>query len=130
GAYGTITLTNGELLISDCLLLLGPGATNVAVDGNAASRVFLLTNGVTATIAGLTISNGAAAAAGGGGILNQRSTLTVSNCTITGNTADGGGALFNSPGSVTTIVASTISSNTASLGGGIENVALFESSTV
>src|SRR5207244_5627491 len=35
-SYGTITLTSGELLITDCLFLNGPGATNVAVDGNAA----------------------------------------------------------------------------------------------
>jgi len=35
---------------------LGPG--NLAVDGNATSRVFHITNGVTVTISSLTISNG------------------------------------------------------------------------
>src|SRR5713101_7312348 len=32
---GTITLTSGELLITDDLTISGPGAKNLAVDGNA-----------------------------------------------------------------------------------------------
>src|SRR5437773_7267059 len=39
-AYGTIRLISGELLITDHLTINGPGAANLAVDGNARSRVF------------------------------------------------------------------------------------------
>src|SRR5438034_10124731 len=45
---GAITLTNGELLISENLTILGPGPASLAVNGNAASRVFHITNAVTA----------------------------------------------------------------------------------
>src|SRR5437879_1222308 len=41
---GTITLTNGSLTISKNLTLIGPGANVLAVSGNHASRVFLVTN--------------------------------------------------------------------------------------
>ncbi len=37
---GTITLTSGELLITNSLTILGPGAKFLAVDGNHSSRVF------------------------------------------------------------------------------------------
>src|SRR6266704_113053 len=61
---GTITLTSGELLITNDLSITGPGPAILAVDGNfpnTTNRVFHvtkdLTNGVTATLAGLTIIN-------------------------------------------------------------------------
>ena len=37
---GTITLTNGELLITKYVTILGPGPGILAVSGNAATRVF------------------------------------------------------------------------------------------
>src|SRR2546426_5872723 len=40
GVTNTITLTSGELLITENLTILGPGANLLAVNGNAASRVF------------------------------------------------------------------------------------------
>jgi len=120
---GTITLTNGELLITNNVTILGPGAGVLAIDGNAASSVFHIDNGVTAAISGLTITNGSAS--GGGGILNVHSTVTVSNCNISGNsTAGAGGGIYNDGvvGSATlTVVASTLSGNSASVGGGIYN---------
>src|SRR5436309_8005689 len=36
----TIMLTSGELLVSNSVTVLGPGANNLAVDGNTNSRVF------------------------------------------------------------------------------------------
>src|ERR1041385_826055 len=57
---GTITLTNGELLVTSNVTILGPGPANLAVNGNANSRVFHVQNGAIATIAGLTITNGKA----------------------------------------------------------------------
>ena len=70
----TITLTSGELLVDKSVTINGPGPDNLTVDGNHASRVFHVSGGVTATIAGLTITNGQASgfshSDGGGGIYN------------------------------------------------------------
>src|SRR5262245_40124379 len=57
----TITLTSGELVIDKSLEIEGPGAKHLTVSGNDASRVFdIVTAGVSVTIAGLTIAEGAA----------------------------------------------------------------------
>ena len=55
----TITLTGGQLVINKNLDIEGPGAVNLTVSGNNASRVFDITNNATVTIAGLTITDGA-----------------------------------------------------------------------
>src|SRR6266852_5528046 len=85
GVSGSILLTSGELLVTNSVTILGPGPANLAVNGNAASRVFHI-SGTVVTIAGLTITNGRADS-GGGGIFNDHSILTVSACTLTGNSA-------------------------------------------
>src|SRR5436853_6621185 len=93
---GTILLTSGELLVTNSVTIFGPGPANLAVDGNAASRAFNI-SGTVVTIAGLTITNGKASgsafpANSGGGIYTGPGTLTVSNCILSGNSAqyDGG----------------------------------------
>jgi hypothetical protein len=71
GISGTIFLTSGELQINHNVTINGPGAGNLAVNGNATSRVFenFASN---VTISGLTITNGLPADSnGGGGILNH-----------------------------------------------------------
>src|SRR5437773_925679 len=98
GVSGTITLTTGQLFVTNSVTILGSG---LAVSGNATSRVFFVRGGVNVTIVGLTITNGDAeneVGQGGGGILNDHSTLTVSNCTLSGNLAGAaryGGGIFN-----------------------------------
>ena len=106
GLTGTITLTNGELLVSRNVTILGPGANVVVVSGNNLSRVFNVTNGVTAAIAGLSIVNGRSpvpfstgANSLGGGILNSGS-LALSNCLLSGNVAVGGIGTLSSPGGI------------------------------
>src|SRR6266478_1066898 len=129
-AYGTISLTSGELLITSPLSILGPGPTNVIINGNGSNRVFRIAPANTTTIAGLTITNGLAANSLGGGIYNDHSILTVSNCTISGNAVSGiagsGGGIANdgSSGSASlTVIASTLRGNHggSSLGGAILN---------
>ncbi len=58
-----ITLTGGELLVDKSVDISGPGAANLAVDGNANSWVFFINQGSTVTISGLTVRNGLAGAA-------------------------------------------------------------------
>ena len=114
----TITLTSGELLIDKDLTIDG-GSHKIVVDGNAASRVFNI-NSSTVSLNSLTIQNGKADH--GAGIYNDYGLLTITNSTISGNTATGGmgGGINNHNGTLRTIN-NTISGNTASLGGGIYN---------
>src|SRR5437870_11138631 len=66
GISGVITLTTGQLLVDKSVTINGAGADLLAVDGNAAGRVFFITLGETVTISGFTIRNGNAGNAGGG----------------------------------------------------------------
>lgn len=113
----TITLTSGPLDISKNLVIMGPGATQLAVDANHQSSVFVTAG--TVTLSGLTIKNGTAI--NGGGILNLR-TLTVTNSTLLANSASsGGGGIYNEPEGTVTVINSTLSGNSAMFGGGIRN---------
>lgn len=64
----TIFLTSGELLLNKDLTITGPGAGSLAISGSNLSRVFEVASAVTASVSGLTISNGSAV--NGGGFLN------------------------------------------------------------
>jgi predicted outer membrane repeat protein len=116
----TITLTSGELLIRKNLTIAGPGASQLTISGNNASRVFEVAKQENVTLSSLTISSGAAPSGYlGGGILNY-GTLTVSNSTLSGNTALEGGGIFNY--GTLTVSGSTLSYNTSEgEGGGIDS---------
>ena len=67
----TITLTSGQLTITNDLTITGPGAANLTVSGNNASRVFNVDDGNfgtvrTVRIEGLTVTAGQFAGSGGG----------------------------------------------------------------
>src|SRR5947207_1887296 len=121
-----INLTSDELLINKAMTISGPGANLLTVQRGASAgsnfRIFHITSGGFNTISNLTIADGNADF--GGGISNRFGTsLTVENCTISGNVAGsiGGGGIANI-GATTTIINSTISGNTtSSVGGGIAN---------
>jgi hypothetical protein len=130
---GTITLTSAELLITKNVTIVGPGARLLTVQRSTASgtpkfRIFTVAlpgGSVTASMSGLTIANGFASASDGGGIKIVTSTVTVTNCTFSGNHADFfGGGLFNL-GTMTlancTFSDNDASGNDASFGGGIYN---------
>jgi hypothetical protein len=112
----TITLTSGELLISKNLTINGPGASQLTISGNNASRVFDIAKSANSvTLSGLTISNGNAGGFGtassyGGGIENNGG-LTVSGCTVSGNFAQFGSGINTETGSTLTVTKSTVSSN-------------------
>ena len=116
----TITLNpaNGPLAITKNITIAGPGSSQVTVSGGNAVGVFTVNSSVTATISGLTISNGSAT--NGGGIYINNGHLTVKNCTFTGNQASSdGGAIYSNanPGSFT-VTNSTFTNNTATSQGG------------
>lgn len=125
GVSGAITLTSGELVITNSVTIRGPGPSALAIDGNypyATNHVFMIFNGATVSISGLTITNGNYS--NGGGIMSFESFLTLSNCAVTGNKASTGGGILNAgfskQGSLT-VINSLISGNSAEVAGGIYN---------
>jgi hypothetical protein len=138
---GTITLwSDRELLIGKNLTIRGPGAglLTITSDPNIinTTRIFEI-DSATVTLSGLTISNGRGRASAtsddfydgqGGGILNRYGTLTISDCTLSANTAYYGGGVANL-GTLTVTNNSTLSGNVAGnkygavgYGGAIYNV--------
>jgi predicted outer membrane repeat protein len=116
GLSGTITLTSGELQITRDLTIAGPGADVITVSGNHASRVFGIFGAL--DISGLNIADGSFSGGSGGGIFNG-GTLTLTNCTLSGNSAIVGGAIIN--GRTLTLTGCTVSGNFANSGSGIVN---------
>jgi hypothetical protein len=130
----TITLTSGELVINKNLTIQGPGEGNLAISQPYGAytvpigfRIFEV-DSVTATIAGLTISNGYAPVNGsptygaGGGILNWGGNLTVKNCKLSNNYGASGGGIANF--GTLTVNGCTLSGNhiiSVGQGGGIFN---------
>jgi hypothetical protein len=80
-----ITLTSGEIFLNRSVTVRGPGAQQLAINGNANSRIFEITNAAVA-ISGLSITNGRANQ--GGGIFNG-GTLTLDRCVISDCTTNG-----------------------------------------
>jgi hypothetical protein len=110
----TITLTSGELAITRNLDIEGPGATNLSISGNSASRIFDIAGGTTVRLAGLTITQGRADH--GGAILDEAgANVTLSQVTLSNNQATGlgGGGLFNDRGASLTVTGSSLTNNTA-----------------
>lgn len=150
GPGAAITLTTGELAVTDNLDVQGPGSAALSVSGNDASRVFYLSGPARVSISGLTVTNGSAggdggaiasaatdlvlddvvvadsqSAGAGGGVnfVGAGESLTIRNSVVTGNTTvngDGGGVHTDAAGPVT-IEDSRFTANTADDdGGGIE----------
>ena len=109
----TITLTAGALVLADpaTMTITGPGADLLTVSANKASRVFDIDGG-SAALSGLTITDGNADS--GGGLQNNGGTLTLSNCTVSGNAASKFGGGLYSDGSTVTLTNCTLNKNTAS----------------
>src|SRR5262249_37933325 len=100
GLEGTILLNkvNGEIAITDNLILTGPGAAKVAVDGNGTSRIFNVAGAATlnVTIQGLELRNGLGTVYGGA-ISSDAQSLTLVQDVIDGNEAIfGGGGVYAS----------------------------------
>jgi hypothetical protein len=120
---GQITLTHGELEISNSMTIAGPGTATLAISGDAtgnapgigtiASRVFNITSpGAIVTISGLTITGGngspseSVTPGNQGGDIFNGGTLTLQNDVIqngfvhgfVGGPAARGGGIFNAEG--------------------------------
>ncbi len=146
----TLTLASGEFSITDDLVIIGPGSSQFTIDAIGETGIFDVSGSIGVSISGLTLANGYAAFGGaiynqsadltlddlvieasravgfegggeGGGVYNDSGHVSISNSTITNNSADYGGGVSNSSGSVL-IQNTTISNNNAGFqGGGIYN---------
>jgi hypothetical protein len=151
GSGGGVQVANADLVLRDCVVsgnrasLTGGGVSNAAAPGTG--NVTLVGTTVARNAAGsggggldvqdvkgaesvLTVTGSTVrrnvAGGNGGGI--EASTATVTNSTVSGNTAGNGGGIEASTATVTN---STVSGNTAGNGGGIEaNTATVTNSTV
>ncbi|MFP5269370.1 choice-of-anchor Q domain-containing protein [Coleofasciculus sp.] len=123
GFPSTITLTSGELNITDSVNILGSGADWLTVSGNNNSRIFSIGDGgsqiLDVLISGLTVSDSNGDTGGpllGGAIYNEDENLTLMDLVVTNNTIKyfgvPGGGIFNSSGKLT-ITNSIISHNSA-----------------
>ncbi|MFI5455435.1 MAG: beta strand repeat-containing protein [Isosphaerales bacterium] len=127
GGTGTIQLTGG-LTLSANVTINGPGESLLVEGGGSGSHfsVFTVNAGVTASISGLTISNGTSLSGGG---VDNAGTLTLTSDTLSANVAtNDGGGVYNAPGATLTLTSDTLSANAtfssfhlADQGGGLAN---------
>ncbi|HKI19346.1 MAG TPA: S53 family peptidase, partial [Isosphaeraceae bacterium] len=112
---GTIALSGG-LEVSSNVSIEGPGASSLTVSGGGPSSNFsdfTVDYGVTASISGLTITNGNTSGYGGG--IDNNGTAMITDALLSDNSAyDGGGILNNGVATLTNV---TIAGNWASYGG-------------
>ena len=114
--------------------VLSGGCTDCGVGGAATNgrRVLVVSNGVTANLTGLTISAGNNSAGPSAGILNL-GTLTLTDCTVSGNAAPSGngGGIGNDSGTLM-LVHTTVSGNSAVSGafGGGAGIFNYDNGTV
>jgi len=110
-----IVLTQGQLLLGG-MRTIEATAGRATISGNGLSRVFQM-GSVNITLEDLNITGGNAGAGNGGAILMNFGILTVTNCTLSGNSASSGGAIANDGGFLT-VTNCTLSGNSAAGDGG------------
>ena len=135
GGAGTITLLTAQLptilsatqLISGVargtLTITGPGASTLTISGNNGVstrdfRIFEIVSGGNLSISGVTVSGAKLINSAGGAFYNSGGTLSISNSTLSENSASSGGAIFNFNTGSLSITNSTLSDNS---GGAIYN---------
>jgi hypothetical protein len=132
GAAEANDASSGDLdIYTTNLTLVGAGANVTTIDASAIKdRVFLIQAGGVVQVSGVTITGGSAIGSGGVAYLDGSSTLSLTNCVLTGNYAIGskggtptggtmngfGGAVYNS--GALTVTNCTLSGNYAIGGAG------------
>lgn len=115
----------GDLDITDSLVVRGAGAPVTIVDGGGLDRVFHMPTVNHVILSDLTVQNGETDAGdGGGGIFNGQGNqpgglLELTNVTVSSNTSTFGGGIINGWGARMRLRGVTVSNNTGGAGGGI-----------
>ena len=101
-----------------------PGVTNPALSGGGSQTVLTISTSAFVTISGITVEDGSSGGGTAGVSVSGGGTLTVTNCTLTNNHGNNGGALgVGATGSSQTgtanVAGSTFTNNSANWGGAI-----------
>jgi hypothetical protein len=115
GLSGTIELVHGTIALFEELTIDAAG--RIEIDAAGTSQVMVVHWDATIELRGLVIRGGTEPGAMGGAIRNE-GMLTLIGCTLTGNSAHLGGAIFNGESATLTLIDSDVSNNSAVLGGG------------
>jgi autotransporter-associated beta strand protein len=125
GLNNTLSLNsaNGPLVISKNVTITdNPTLSSISVNGGSQTGVFEVTSAATATVAGLTITQGKDSTNLFGGIYVQSgAALTINGCTFDSNQSmgAGGGAILDA--GALTVTDSTFNANSGVAGGAIDN---------
>lgn len=114
----TILLGGTELEVIGNVTIDGPGADLLKIDGNAASRVFLLSGvdpAIEITFRSLTVANGASTT--GAGVRVRDGILNVENCAFEDNVATDNGGAIDSDAVTLNLIDSVFLNNEAEEGG-------------
>lgn len=124
----TITLSGNEIAIASAgsLVIEGPGAQLLTIDGNSASRIISNGTGAVTTIRGIRFTRGSGAGAAntgrGGAIYNNGGTLVLERLLLQGNAAANGGAVNNASAGTLSIIDCRLEGNsTTGAGGALQN---------
>jgi uncharacterized repeat protein (TIGR01451 family)/CSLREA domain-containing protein len=114
GACPSVSIT------TPCLTITGNNNADTFIEGNNTDRIFHIIGRNTVKITGVTLRNGRAVGADGGAIKNTNGWLTLENCIVTANTADGaitgrssGGGIYNGDNAQMVINGCRINNNNA-----------------
>ncbi len=114
----TITLADELLVGAEIVIDAGDLSNGITISGDGARRIFIVSSGASLTLRSLTLARGHSDGRGGAILGELNSALNLDRCTLTGNDADEGGALF-CLGSLT-LSQCTLAGNTAAWGGALE----------
>jgi len=119
---GQTVVLSSTLVIDKDLAVDGSAlGSQISINGNDLYRVFNINSGVTVTLDSLILAHGKAPYGSSGGGIFSAGALTVTNSTISENSAFYGGGIFNEAGSLT-MIDSTLSYNDAYMeGSGLYN---------
>ncbi len=121
GLAGTITLTSGEIVISQGVTFQGPGSSVLSISGNNASRIFDVSSAPAASgivFSGLTLTGGFGSgfSSSGGAIRGTSQSLQVMACVFSSNKSAG---TFNGIGGAIVLTAGTLTATNSSFTGNI-----------
>lgn len=115
------TLAHGPLALTQNATLTGAGAAGTAINGNSATQILTVASPASVTVSAVKLENGVSAGRGGGAEVFPGASLTLSDDTLTGNSATNGGGAIEDQGALT-VQNSLITNNSVApqAGGAIE----------
>ncbi len=120
----TITLTLGQLVASESVVIQGPGAAKLTISGNDASRILRVDSGAAVALSGMTLTRGSDTS--GAGVYVEFSQLYLRQMSLERNHSTGNGGAIRIAQSRANIVGSTISDNRSESFGGVIEFDKFE----